>query len=152
MLKILTFIRHNAIALVALFVAIGGSSYAAVSINGSQIRNGTINAVKLDPTSIAGSIRAWAIIYGDSTSVTAGPSSSHIRVSTYGVGESITWTHRRFAQSCMPMATPLGSPTTGGYGSVTTQFDARDGTLTLQGFGPDKVGRPQPAYVMIVCP
>ena len=152
MLKIRTFIRHNAIALVALFVAIGGSSYAAIGINGSQIRNGTINASKLNPKSISASISAWAIVYGGSTSVTAGPASSKVRVRSFGVGESITWTHRRFAQSCMPMATPLGSPTTGGYGSVTTQFDARDGSLTLQGFGPDKVGRPQPAYVMIVCP
>ncbi len=82
MLKTRTFIRHNAIALLALFVALGGSSYAAFSISGSQIRNHTIDAVKLDPTSIAGSIRAWAIIYGDSASVTAGPSSSRIRVRT----------------------------------------------------------------------
>jgi hypothetical protein len=150
--KIRTLIRQNAIALVALFVALGGSSYAAFSINGSQIRNHTIDAVKLDPNSIAGSIRAWAIIYGGSTSVTAGPASSKVRVRSFGVGESITWIHRRFTQSCMPMATPLGTPTTGGYGSVTTQFDAHDGSLTLQGFGPDKVGRPQPVYVMIVCP
>lgn len=136
----------------ALFVAIGGSSYAAVTINGSQIRNRTIDAVKLDPKSIAGSIRAWAIIYGDTSSVTPGPASSRVRVRTYGVGESITWINRRFAPDCMPMATPIQPVTSGGYGSVSTQFDTRHGTLTLEGFGPDKVGRPQPAYVVIVCP
>jgi hypothetical protein len=151
-LKILMFIRRNAIALLALFVALGGSSYAALSINGGQIRNGTIGAAKLDPKSIAGSIRAWAIIYGDTTGVTAGPASTRVRLRTYGVGESITWVGRRFAANCMPMATPIEPVTSGGYGSVTTQFDTRGGTLTLQGFGPDKVGRPQPAYVMIVCP
>ena len=152
MLKILTFIRQNAIALLALFVALGGASYAAVAINGSQIRNGTINAVKLDPKTISASISAWAIVYGDSTSVTPGPSSSHVRVRAIGTGEVITWSGRRFASKCMPMTTPLSAPPTGGYGSVTTQFDAAHATLTLLGFGPDKVGRPQPAYVMIVCP
>jgi hypothetical protein len=35
---------------------------------------------------------------------------------------------------------------------VSSQFDAAHGRLTLLGFGPDEVGRPQPAYVMIVCP
>ena len=151
MLKILTFIRHNAIALVALFVAIGGSSYAALSINGSQIRNGTINAVKLDPTSIAGSIRAWAIVYGDDFKATAGPASSRIRVRSFATGETITWVNRHFAQDCLPMATPFAA-VPANYGSVASQFDAAHGSLTLFGFGPDKVGRPQPAYVAIVCP
>ena len=152
MLKILPFIRQNAIALLALFVALGGASYAAVSINGSQIRNHTINAVKLNPKSISASISAWAIIFGDTLHVTAGPASSKIRVSTTGVGESITWTHRRFAQNCLPMATSMAPVTSGGYGSASTQFDPARGSLTLHGFGPDKVGRPQPVYVIIVCP
>jgi len=150
--KTLTFIRRNAIALLALFVALGGTSYAALTISGSQIRNRSIDAVKLNPKSISASIRAWVIVYGDSTTASAGPSSSRVRVRSIGTGEVISWLHRSFARSCLPMTTPLGSPTTGGYGSVSTQFDASHGTLTLFGFGPDKVGRPQPAYVMIVCP
>ncbi len=152
MTRLLAHLRNNAVAYVALIVALGGTSYAATTISGSQIRNRTINASKLDPKTISASISAWVIVYGDSTSATAGPSSARVRVHAIGTGEVITWPHRRFARSCMPMATPLGSPTTGGYGSVSTQFDGSHGTLTLFGFGPDKVGRPQPAYVMIVCP
>jgi hypothetical protein len=152
MTRLLAHARNNAVAYLALFVALGGTSYAALTISGSQIRNRSIDAIKLNPTTISASIRAWVIVYGDSTSATAGPSSARVRVHAIGTGEVITWPHRRFARSCMPMATPLGSPTTGGYGSVSTQFDASHGTLTLFGFGPDKVGRPQPAYVMIVCP
>ena len=152
MLKTLTFIRHNAISLLALFVALGGTSYAALTISGSQIRNRSINAIKLNPKSVPASIRAWAIVYGDGSHASAGPSSSRIRVSSLGTGEAITWVNRRFARNCMPMATSLGVPSTGGYGSVSSQFDAAHGRLTLLGFGPDEVGRPQPAYVMIVCP
>ena len=152
MLKILTFIRRHAIALLALFIALGGTSYAALAINGNQIRNRTIDSIKLNPRSISASIRAWVIVYGDSNSASAGPSSSPVHVRAIGVGETITWPHRRFGRNCMPSVTPLGVPSTGGYGSISTQFDASQGTLTLLGFGPDKVGRPQPAYVMVVCP
>ena len=47
MLKTLTFIRHNAIALTALFVALGGTSYAAFSlpagsVGTKQLRNGAV--------------------------------------------------------------------------------------------------------------
>lgn len=37
----------NVTSLLALFVALGGSSYAAVTISGSQIRNGTITGAKI---------------------------------------------------------------------------------------------------------
>ena len=65
MLKTLTFIRHNAIALLALFVALGGTSYAALSlppgsVGTRQLKNRAVTAAKLNPTSIAASVRAWA--------------------------------------------------------------------------------------------
>ena len=152
MLKTLTFIRHNAIALLALFVALGGSSYAALSISGNQISNHTISAIKLDPASISASIRAWVIVYAGSDSATAGASSSRVHVHATGTGEMITWPHRRFDRNCMASVTPQFTVPSGPYGSVSTQFDPAQGRLTLYGFGPDKVGRPQAAYVMIVCP
>jgi hypothetical protein len=51
----------------ALFVAIGGTSYAAVSlpansVGGRQIRNHVIDPVKLNPKYIASSVRAWASV------------------------------------------------------------------------------------------
>ena len=80
MVKTLTFIRHNAIALLALFVALGGTSYAALSlpagsVGTSQLRNGAVTsrklakgavtAASLDPKSIAGHIADWAQIRAD---------------------------------------------------------------------------------------
>ena len=52
MLKTLTFIRHNAIALLALFVALGGTSYAAFSlpagsVGTEQLRNGAVTSKKI---------------------------------------------------------------------------------------------------------
>jgi hypothetical protein len=52
--RIASFVRHNAIALVALFVALGGTGYAAVTINGSSIRNGSIAGKKLKKHTLTG--------------------------------------------------------------------------------------------------
>ncbi len=62
MTRLLAHARQNFVAYLALFVALGGTSYAALTINGSQIRNRSIDAVKLNPQSIAASVKAWAIV------------------------------------------------------------------------------------------
>jgi hypothetical protein len=46
--------RRNAIALLALFVALGGTGYAAATINGKLIKNGTIGGKKLKNQTISG--------------------------------------------------------------------------------------------------
>ena len=67
MTRLTRHIRSNAVAYLALFVALGGTSYAALhlpanSVGGRQIRNHVINPVKLNPKYIAGSVRAWASV------------------------------------------------------------------------------------------
>jgi hypothetical protein len=52
--RIASFVRHNAIALTALFVALGGTGYAAVTINGANIKNGSITAKKLKKHTLTG--------------------------------------------------------------------------------------------------
>ena len=52
--RIASFVRHNAIALAALFVALGGTGYAAVTINGSSIKNGSIAGKKLKKHTLTG--------------------------------------------------------------------------------------------------
>jgi hypothetical protein len=66
-LKTLTFMRRNAIALTALFVALGGASYAALaiprnSVGTPQLRSGAVTPPKLDGKLIGGTIRAWAYV------------------------------------------------------------------------------------------
>ena len=78
MRRILDHIRSNIVGYVALFVALGGTSYAAVSlpagsvgtpqlrngaVTGRKLANHAVTAASLDPKSIAGHIVAWAQIH-----------------------------------------------------------------------------------------
>lgn len=54
MVPVTGFLRHNAVAFVALFVALGGAGYAAVKINGSDIKNATISGKKLKKHTLTG--------------------------------------------------------------------------------------------------
>ncbi|MBV9310236.1 MAG: hypothetical protein JOZ73_05360 [Solirubrobacterales bacterium] len=52
--RVFSFFRSNAVALLALFVALGGTGYAAAKINGKNIKNGTITAKKLKKHTLTG--------------------------------------------------------------------------------------------------
>jgi hypothetical protein len=61
------YLRANALAAVALFVALGGTGYAAFgvprnSVGTRQLQNGAVTPAKLDRGLITGSVRAWAIV------------------------------------------------------------------------------------------
>ena len=145
-------IRNNAVGYIALFVALSGTSYAALTISGAQIRNQSIDAIKLEPEvnqCINSSVGDSPSRYRRSEGI---GKHTRVRVSAIGNGESITWPHQRFGRNCLASVTPQLTPATGPYGSVTVQFSPAAGNLTIRGFGPDKLGRPQSAYVMIVCP
>jgi hypothetical protein len=65
MTRILNHVRTNLVGYLALFVALGGTSYAALklpanSVGKRQLRNGAITPVKLDRQLTSGSVRAWA--------------------------------------------------------------------------------------------
>jgi hypothetical protein len=63
--RILDYLRQHAVAAAAFvcsILALAGSSYAAFTISGSQIRNHTINPSKFNPKYINGEVRAWAIV------------------------------------------------------------------------------------------
>ena len=67
MSRVLNHLRSNVVAYVALFVALGGTSYAAISlpagsVGNRQLKNHSITPVKLDRGSIAGYVRDWAEI------------------------------------------------------------------------------------------
>src|SRR5437764_5228860 len=106
MTRVLNHIRKNLVGYIALFVALGGTSYAAITISGSQIRNRTINAIKLNPKTISASIRAWVIVYAASDSAAVGASSTRVQVHATGTGETITWPHQRVGRNCMASVTP----------------------------------------------
>jgi hypothetical protein len=66
MTRILNHLRGNVIAYLALFVALGGTSYAAVnlptnSVGTAQLRNGSVTPPKINHGLIGGYVRAWAV-------------------------------------------------------------------------------------------
>jgi hypothetical protein len=60
-------VRSNVVAYLALFIALGGTGYAATqlpagSVGARQIKNGVIQPVKLDPSYIDGNVRIWGSV------------------------------------------------------------------------------------------
>ncbi len=67
MTRVLRHVARNGVAYLALFVALGGTSYAAISlapgsVGAAQIRNHVLTPVKFDGRFINGSVRAWAVV------------------------------------------------------------------------------------------
>ena len=77
MTRLIHHLRSNAIAYLALIVALGGTGYAAINLpagsvgsrqlkNGSvttnKLANGSVTQKKLDPKSIGGSVLHWASV------------------------------------------------------------------------------------------
>ena len=158
---ILTHLRGNVVAYIALFIALGGTSYAAFSlpagsVGDRQIQNHAIGAVKLNPGSIAASVRAWADVTWDGVwRVRA--SSRDIQITRTALGEAVRWRHTRFARDCMASVTPErnflvtgGSSSAAGY--VTTSFDGPAGYLQIDGLAPNGTRQVQDFALLVICP
>ena len=82
MSRALNHFKSNVIAYLALFVALGGTSYAAAtlgagSVGTRQLKNHSVTPVKLQKGSIAGYVRDWAQI-DENGHVTASRPRAHI--------------------------------------------------------------------------
>jgi hypothetical protein len=162
--RILSYLGDHALAAVALacsLLALAGSSYAAFTISGSQIRNGTIDPVKLNPRFIAGSVRAWARVRANG-SVVAGGGLASRSVPPTGNIYLISW-KPRLSGRCATVASvdSVASPPTeapnlrAGYASASTsgnprtfRFGATSAVMTF-----DQQGHPTPLAfdVAVVC-
>jgi hypothetical protein len=167
MTRVLAYLRQHvlaALALVCSLLSLGGASYAAFSlppgsVGNRQLKNRAITATKLNPSSVAASIRAWAnLVYAGAWRVEA--SSSDIRVSTVTTGEVIRWRHTRFARNCMASVTPqrnFGPGGPGGTGTpdgyITASFEPQIGFLHIDGFSTGGTTRQaQGVSILIICP
>jgi hypothetical protein len=77
MRRVLIHARANVVAYLALFVALGGTSYAAVSlpagsVGNRQIRNQSIDPDKFNSRYIRGNIRMWASVSASGKVVAGG--------------------------------------------------------------------------------
>src|SRR5438270_13812604 len=108
--RILSHLRGNVVAYLALFVALGGTSYAAVavpanSVGTRQIRNHAITPVKLDPRRIGASVRAWAVIQNGKQVVAARPRAK-VLVWDQMFAAGVAGWGSAVSKSCFPLARP----------------------------------------------
>jgi hypothetical protein len=122
-------LRSNAISYLALFIALGGASYAAVnlpagSVGTRQLRDGSVTAkklannsitpVKLNAATIGGSIRNWAFVNQDG-SILGGSHGVHASAPTQpGQPYDVSWGDQ-FSHSCAVLA---NSPGVDGHGPI----------------------------------
>ncbi len=122
MTRLIHHLRSNAIAYLALIVALGGTSYAAINLpagsvgsrqlkNGSvttnKLANGSVTQKKLDPKSIGGSVLHWASVDQDGGSSAAAEERKSRRTNG-GCLYRITWGDAVLTILCAVLASSPG--------------------------------------------
>jgi hypothetical protein len=108
--KALRHLRSNAVAYLALFVALGGTGYAAVklpagSVGNRQIMNHAVTPIKFDKGAIAGYVRAYARLSAHGAITAARPAAKVIVWRTsFEPGGLIQW-DQPIPSSCFAVAT-----------------------------------------------
>lgn len=160
---LLSHLRSNAIAYLALFVALGGTSYAAItlppgSVGARQLRNSAVTTRKLADGSvtrvklgkgIAGSVRSWAVVSASGT-VEASSRKTRIIGAPGQGGYLISW-GITFSDHCAAIATPTGSSLVLGPppGYASTRIAGAHPTLvTVDTYNTQ--GQPTPAAFSLV--
>jgi hypothetical protein len=106
--RIVSHLRGNAVAYLALFIALGGSSYAAFvlpanSVGTKQIRNHAITPIKLDPKTIGASVRAWAVIQNGTKVIASRPRARVVSWDPTFAAGVVSW-GSAVSKSCFPLA------------------------------------------------
>jgi hypothetical protein len=158
LLRPLHHIKNNAVAYLALVIALSGTSYAAInlpagSVGTRQLKDRAITAAKLDPAGIAASIRAWATLQWTGVWHVQS-SSSDIHVTNIALGEVVSWRRTRFPHNCMASVTPTENFAAGEnpYGYLTTAFAPAAGHLEIDATAPNGTPQRLSVSLLIVCP
>ena len=159
-------LRSQAIGVIALFVALGGTGYAAINIPASSIgtrqlhnaavtnkklADGSITTAKLNGHSIAGSVVFWARIDQGGQVVS---SSEPARTTGWASGHGAVIFRAQISSKCFALANVTTTPVTLGY--VTTTSSASVGgqeqlSLFMETAGTNQPG-PLPVVVAEICP
>jgi hypothetical protein len=138
MTRIIYFMKSNAIALIALFIALGGTSYAAVaiprnSVGTRQLRTGAVTPAKLAGASFGGHILDLAQITPIGKVVMSDPKGARTINWNAGSGGTVIWPHR-IPDGCFPLAgvSSLLSTVTSGPPTVGTLLAHNKGDTGIQ--------------------
>jgi hypothetical protein len=154
---LLRHVRSNAVAYVALFVALGGTGYAALrlpanSVGNRQIQNGAITPVKIDRHLITGSVRAWAEVSA-SGKLLAGEGSPKAvaRTGAGALGQYlVTWSTDSFSRcvAASGVAAPEFSSLTPGSAVAEMESGAE---VQVDTYSPQGVAEALPFWVALLC-
>ncbi len=160
-------VRSNVVAYLALFVALGGTSYAAFSLpagsvgtnqlrNGAvtsrKIANGSITPAKLDVGSMGGSIRHWAHV-SQAGRVLSGSRGAH--ASLAGAQYTVSW-GAEFSSRCAVLISPAAVPgiapiaSSSGVG-INDPGPGKGKTLVYVWTYSNGNPTPAPFYISVVC-
>ena len=170
---VLRHLRGQSVAYVALFVALGGTGYAAVtlphnSVGTAQLRRGAVNTnqmhnhsvtpVKLASGPIAGYIRAYASVSstnGQGQIISSRPSAKLIGWVTTGSapGGIVQFSHP-IPASCFALATMEGAPDAIYASAQLSGGPGHDGGVAVSIAAPKDTGNVfvPVAHVAVVCP
>lgn len=166
MYRLIAHARANAVAYVALFVALGGTSYAAVNlpadsvgspqlrsgaVTASKLANGSITPAKLDRAAIGGSIRNWAHVLQNGT-IAGG--SRGARATLTSSQFTVGW-GTRFSPRCGVIATPASigvQPIASSIGVGINEPASKKGHTSVLVWTYGNAGpTPAPFYIAVVC-
>jgi hypothetical protein len=153
--RVVQHIRSNLVAYIALFVALGGTSYAAIklpanSVGTRQIKNHAITPIKLDPSKTGAVVRFWAVVgaSGNSERVVASHPNASVTHWDPGLGAGTVAWEQPFAHNCFALATA-------GSGSVSARVLPVPKAHASVLFAPSAAnGQPTTGtvYIAVVCP
>lgn len=165
--RLASHVRSNVVGYTALFVALGGTGYAATelprgSVGTAQLRsravtapkvaNGAISPAKFNRKMIGGSIRHWARVAA-SGSVLSSSGRTLVRGAPGQGGYVLSWGDT-FSRSCAAVATPSGASIVLGPSpgvASTYIFGAQPTSVTVDTYNAQ--GQPTPAAfsVAVIC-
>jgi hypothetical protein len=166
MTRLLAHVRHNAVAYLALFVALGGTSYAAFSlpansvgtqqlrrgaVTNTKLANGSVTPAKLDSAEINGSIAMWARVSAAGVVVSSRPRARTVGWNSVFHSGKISW-GRAIPTGCFSLATVdgLGS---GGFATVATLNQPRPPAFVVVAtFSTTGQSAAEPVNVAVICP
>jgi hypothetical protein len=154
MTRVINHIKSQAIAYAALFVALGGTSWAAInlpagSVGSRQLRNHSITPIKFDRNGIAGYVRYWARISADGKLIASRPRAQVLvwyKPPSLYAGGQLRW-RDPVPASCFSEVTVESFPGAAYASAVTVTGSKTFGTQVRIG-----LSSPNAVNVAVVCP
>ena len=153
--RVLRHARQNVVAYLALFIALGGTSYAAFnlpanSVGAQQIKNNSISPIKFDRSTIGGVVRYWARISATGKVVASRPRAKIVvwyadPAGPYS-GGIVRW-GKPIASDCFSLATVESFPTAHYVSAVTVSGNGGLGTQVRLA-----TSAIEPVDVAVICP